>query len=497
MPTTAPEILDVLIVGAGISGIGAARHLQKKCPDKTWRIVEARERLGGTWDLFRYPGIRSDSDMNTLGYAFKPWTANKAIADGSTILRYLAEAANETGVAQNILYQHAVRSAHWSSEHAYWTVEVSFQDAPTLVQFKARFLYLCCGYYSYKQGHQPTFKGQEEFKGQLIYPQFWPQDLSYQDKRVVVIGSGATAITLVPELAKTAAHVTMLQRSPTYVISLAERDALSLWLARFLPQTVAYAVTRWKNVLLGSIFFQLSRRKPEMIKSLITWMATKQLGAKVDVKKHFTPSYKPWDQRMCVIPNGDLFKTLRKGKASVVTETIECFTHKGLQLTNGEELSADSVVCATGLTLNFLGDMVFTVDQKPVDFSKAIIYQGMMLSDLPNAIVAIGYTNLSWTLKADLTSQYACRLIKYMDRHGYTTAMAKGDPQVKPQNFMPFNSGYVQRASEYLPKQGDRKPWQVAPYYWLDIAVLRWGRLDDGVMTFSKSTAFHTKEFSA
>jgi monooxygenase len=483
--TAATPMLDVLIVGAGLSGIGAARHLQVNCPTKTWCILEARESIGGTWDLFRYPGVRSDSDMHTLGYSFKPWTERKAIADGPSILRYIRNAADETDITQHIRFGHAVRSAHWSTPDACWTVEAEQQPSGALVQIKARFLYLCSGYYSYAQGHQPAFEGQADFQGTLVHPQFWPKDLDYQGKRVVVIGSGATAVTIVPEMAKTAAHVTMLQRSPTYVVTRPSEDALALWLDRKLPVKLAYSLTRWKNVLIGMFFFRLSRRRPEAVKHHIIDLAAKQLGPDVDVAKHFTPRYKPWDQRVCLVPDGDLFRQLREGKASVVTDTIEKFTPHGIRLTSGQELPADIIVAATGLKLNVLGDMALSVDGTPYIPGQAMAYKGMMLSDLPNLAMAFGYTNASWTLKADLTAGYVCRLLNYMDRHGYTVAVPKRDPSVAGQPFLGFTSGYVQRALAVLPQQGDRKPWQVHQNYLADLITIRWGRVADGVMRFS------------
>jgi monooxygenase len=477
-------MLDVLIVGAGLSGIGAARHLQANCPHKRWAILEARDAIGGTWDLFRYPGVRSDSDMHTLGYIFKPWVEHKAIADGPSILRYIRNAADETGITQHIRFGHAVRSAHWSTPDACWTVEAE-QPSGARVQIRARFLYMCSGYYSYAQGHQPAFEGQADFKGALVYPQFWPESLDFAGKRVVVIGSGATAVTIVPEMAKTAAHVTMLQRSPTYVVTRPSEDAIALWLDRKLPGKLAYSLTRWKNVLIGMFFFRLARRRPAAVKQRIIEMAAQQLGPEVDVAKHFTPRYNPWDQRVCLVPDGDLFVQLRAGRASVVTDTIDRFTPNGIRLASGQELPADIIVAATGLTLNVLGDLALTVDGTPFVPGDAMAYKGMMLSDLPNVAMAFGYTNASWTLKADLTAGYVCRLLNYMDSHGYTVACPQRDPAVPAQPFLGFTSGYVQRAIALLPKQGDRKPWQVYQNYLADLFTIRWGRVADGIMHFS------------
>jgi monooxygenase len=485
-PDIPAEILDVLIVGAGLSGIGAAHHLQQRCPAKRYAILEARECIGGTWDLFRYPGIRSDSDMYTLGYHFKPWTDAKAIADGPSILRYIRETAEEGGITQHIRFGHAVRSAEWSSRDACWTVAAERVAGGGTATLRARFLYLCCGYYNYTQGHRPEFTGEADYRGAVLEPQFWPADLDYAGKRVVVIGSGATAVTLVPEIAKTAAHVTMLQRSPTYVVTRPSEDWLARWVKGFLPRGAAYAVTRWKNVLLGMFFYQLARRRPAQMKRRIIDMARRQIGPQFDVDTHFTPRYNPWDQRMCLVPDGDLFRELRQGRASVVTDTIECFTEQGLRLTSGRELPADIVVVATGLKLNVLGDVSLRIDGRSCDVSQTIAYKGMMLSDVPNLALAFGYTNASWTLKADLTAGYVCRLLRYMDRHGYAVAVPRRDPAVLPRPFLTFTSGYVQRALPMLPKQGSQRPWAVYQNYLLDLFNLRYGRIADGVMQFSE-----------
>jgi len=482
--TDAP-VLDVLIVGAGLSGIGAARHLQTRCPGKTWAILEGRDAIGGTWDLFRYPGIRSDSDMYTLGYNFKPWLARKAIADGPSILRYIQSTADEAGITRNIRFGHAVRSASWSTQDACWTVEAWQKAAGKPVTIKARFLYLCSGYYSYAQGHQPHFEGQGDFKGALVYPQFWPEDLDCRDKQVVVIGSGATAVTLVPEMAKTAAHVTMLQRSPSYVVSRPAEDKIALGLNKILPGALAYALTRWKNVLMGMYFYRVSRRRPAAVKRYLVNLAAKELGPQYDVVKHFTPRYNPWDQRVCAVPDGDLFAQIRQGKASVVTDTIDRLTPHGIRLSSGQELPADIIVASTGLQLNVLGDIAVTVDGKAFTPGDAVTYKGMMLSNLPNLVMAFGYTNASWTLKADLTAGYVCRLLKHMDTHGYKRAVPQLDHAIATQPFLGFTSGYVQRAQALLPKQGDRKPWQVHQNYLADLMTIRWSRLADGVMRFN------------
>ncbi len=480
-----PEILDVLIVGAGLSGIGAAHHLQQRCPRKRYAILEARTRIGGTWDLFRYPGVRSDSDMYTLGYEFKPWSESKAIADGPAILRYIRECADENGITPHIRFSHAVRGAEWASEDACWTVTAERSDSGERVAFRARFLYMCSGYYSYAQDHRPEFAGESDYRGILVHPQFWPEDLNYAEKRVVVIGSGATAVTLVPEMAKAAAHVTMLQRSPTYVVTRPSEDRVAQWLKRCVPGRVAYALTRWKNVLVSIFFYQLARRRPEQMKQRIVGMAREQVGPQFDVAAHFTPRYNPWDQRMCIVPDGDLFRQIRQGRASVVTDTIERFIERGLKLASGVELPADIVVMATGLELNVLGDVTLRIDGRLCALGQSMAYKGMMLSDVPNLAMTFGYTNASWTLKADLTAGFVCRLLRYMERHGYTVAVPRRDLGVQPQPFLSFTSGYVQRALAMLPKQGSQRPWRVHQNYLLDLLAIRYGRLADGVLQFS------------
>jgi cyclohexanone monooxygenase len=476
--------IDVLIVGAGLSGIGAAKHLQMHSPQASWCILESRDAIGGTWDLFRYPGIRSDSDMYTLGYSFKPWVDHKSIADGSTIRQYIQKTADENGITPHIRHGHSVTHATWSTDEACWTITARQKQSDQPVILKARFLYLCCGYYSYKNGHQPEFPGQANFKGQWVHPQFWPAKLNYDQKKVVVIGSGATAVTLVPEMAKTAAHVTMLQRSPTYVVSRPAEDNFSLTLQKYLPMKWAYQITRIKNVSFGMLTYQFARRKPEFVKRYLVKMAAKQLRSD-EQAKHFSPDYKPWDQRLCLVPDGDLFKQIRRGNASVVTDTIQTVTENGIDLKSGKTLEADIIVSATGLTLNLLGDIQIEVDGKPFKASQAMAYRGMWLSDLPNAIMTFGYTNASWTLKADLTAVYTCRLLNYMRKKGYRKAVPIRDAQVEEQDYLSFTSGYVQRARDVLPKQGKIAPWQVNQNYLKDIFLIKYGRLNDGVMRFS------------
>jgi monooxygenase len=479
--------LDVLIVGAGLSGIGAAYHLQKACPGKTYAILEGRDRLGGTWDLFRYPGIRSDSDMYTLGYSFRPWTNPKSIADGPAILSYVRETAEAYGIDRKIRYNRKVVAARWSSKDSRWTVDVKDSVTGEVSQLTASFLYMCAGYYEYGGGYTPDFPGRDLFKGRVVHPQQWTPDIDYAGKKVVVIGSGATAVTLVPELAKTAAHVTMLQRSPTYVTSLPAKDPVAGWLRGRVPAGSAHAMVRWKNVLMGMAFYNYCRRFPEPAKRLLVGHVRKSLRGASDVEAHFTPSYKPWDQRVCFVPDGDLFKTLRAGKASVVTDHIETFTETGLKLRSGKELSADLVVTATGLTLKFLGGLTLEVDGQTIDPAKTMAYKGMMASDVPNLALAIGYTNASWTLKCELTSEYVCRLLNHMDQHGYTRCVARrNDPNLKEEPLLDFSSGYVQRSVDKFPRQGTFAPWRVYQNYALDRWMLKRGKVDDGVMEFGK-----------
>ena len=483
----AAETPDVLIVGAGLSGIGAAVHLQRDCPDKTFTLLEARDSLGGTWDLFRYPGVRSDSDMYTLGYQFKPWRAAKAIADGPAIRDYITETAVEHGLGAHIRTRHRLVSADWSANEGRWTVEIERGPQRERLRMKPRFLLFCSGYYNYAQGHRPRFPGEQQFAGTLVHPQFWPKGLDYAGKRVVVVGSGATAVTLVPEMARSAAHVTMLQRSPTYVVARPAIDTVAETLKRWLPATWAYRLVRAKNVLMGMYFYRLARKYPAQAKARMVAMVRAQLGPDFDVAKHFTPQYKPWDQRVCLVPDGDLFKALREGRASVVTDQIDRFTEHGIRLQSGQTLAADIVVTATGLQLNMLGDVKISRDGQPVDLSQAMVYKGMMYSGLPNLANTFGYTNASWTLKADLTSRYFCRLIKHMTRHGDTVFTPTRDAAVKPEPFLDFSSGYVSRAVDLLPKQGDRKPWRLYQNYLLDLLALRWGKVADGVMAFGRA----------
>ncbi|TXH86870.1 MAG: NAD(P)/FAD-dependent oxidoreductase [Rhodoferax sp.] len=481
--TPTDSVFDVVIVGAGLSGIGAARHLQKHSPQLRFAVLESRQCMGGTWDLFRYPGIRSDSDMHTLGYNFKPWVERKAIADGGSILRYIQGTAAETGIDAHIRYDQRVQAAHWSAREALWTLEIAHPNGGASSTLKTRFLYLCSGYYSYAQGYSPTFAQEDSFTGPVVHPQFWPKDLDYRGKKVVVIGSGATAVTLVPEMAKQAALVTMLQRSPGYVIDRPGEDRLALELDQHLPSGLAYGLTRWKNVLLGMLFFRLARKRPAMVRRYIMNMTAKELGPGTDMR-HFTPAYAPWDQRLCAVPDGDLFHSLRAGKAQVVTDHIDHFTPDGIALASGGHLPADVIVKATGLQLEVLGGIRFTLDGQPFAVPQALAYKGMMLAGLPNAFMAFGYTNASWTLKADLTADWVCRTLNHMQRHNFRSVTPQAPSQVRAEPFMALQSGYVQRAQHLLPRQGDRNPWRVHQNYLADLLAIRFGRLHDGALQF-------------
>jgi monooxygenase len=486
----ANEHFDVLIVGAGLSGIAAGHHLQTKCPGKSYAILEGRDCIGGTWDLFRYPGVRSDSDMFTLGYSFKPWTEPKAIAEGPRILNYIRETAVLGGIDKKIRFNHRVKRASWSTPDARWTVEAERgplgEGETETLRFTCNFLFMCSGYYTYENGYRPEFPGTADFSGRIVHPQRWSEDIDYAGKRVVVIGSGATAVTLVPEMAKSAAHVTMLQRSPTYVVSRPAQDPLANKLRARLPAKLAYHIIRWRNVMWGMFFFQLSRRKPARVKQLILGGVRLALGPDYDIATHFTPRYNPWDQRLCLVPDGDLFGAIKQGRASVVTSQIDTFTKTGIRLKDGSELEADLIVTATGLNLQVLGGLEISVDGRLVDFAKTLNYKGMMYGDVPNMAAALGYTNASWTLKCDLTCEYVCRLINYMDRHGFRQCVPHNtDPAIAELPSLNFTSGYVQRSVAKLPKQGSKRPWRLYQNYALDIVTLRFGRLNDGVMRYS------------
>ena len=481
MTQTPAEHVDVLIIGAGLSGIGAACRLRTEHPQRSLAILESRGASGGTWDLFRYPGIRSDSDMFTFGYRWRPWPGDRALADGPSILEYVRTVAEEYAVDELVRYHHTVRRASWDSGTARWTVEIDTDQGPTTLT--TGFLYACAGYYDYESGYSPEFPGAEEFAGEIVHPQHWPEDLDHTGKRVVVIGSGATAVTLVPAMAGEAEHVTMLQRSPSYVLSRPERDPLARRLER-LPSRIVFPLVRWKAILLAVASFQLAQRRPELAKKVVRKATAQQLPPEVDVDVHFNPPYNPWDQRLCFVPEGDLFRALRRGTASIVTDHIETFTEKGIRLTSGEELIADVIVTATGLNLKPMGGIEIEVDGRPVDVADTMTYRTLMLSDVPNFAFTIGYTNNSWTLKADLVADYVCRLLAHLDRTGARMVVAPRDPEVGEERLLTFSSGYVLRALDRLPKQGDREPWKLRQNYLYDVRSLRRGDIDDGVLRF-------------
>ncbi len=476
------EHFDILIIGAGLSGIGAGVHLGKHCPGKSYVILENRDAIGGTWDLFRYPGIRSDSDMFTLGYAFKPWTEAKAIADGTSIRNYVSETAREYGVDRHIRFKHKVARASWDSAAALWSIEAVSEGQP--MRFTARILYSCAGYYNYDQGYTPEFKGAERFRGRIVHPQHWPENLDYSGKRVVIIGSGATAVTLAPSMAEAAAHVTMLQRSPTYMVSLPAVDKFANWLRRTLPPQLAYDLTRLMRTSMQQIFFRLARNRPQKTRERLLGLIRDQLGPE-QVEKHFTPRYNPWEQRLCLVPDNDMFLAIKSGKASVVTDTIDSFTEKGIKLNSGAELEADIIVTATGLALQMVGGAELVVDGARIELGKSYVYRGAMFTGVPNLFSVFGYTNASWTLKADLIGEYACRVINYMDSHDIVqvTPSAPGEG-VQGRPFVDFSSGYFQRVANLLPKQTDTAPWKLNQSYGHDIMQMRFGKLADGVLEF-------------
>jgi cation diffusion facilitator CzcD-associated flavoprotein CzcO len=488
------EHFDVLIVGAGLSGIAAGHHLRQKCPGKTFLILESRAKIGGTWDLFRYPGVRSDSDMFTMAYAFRPWQTPKSISDGHLIREYISDTAHQEGIDGHIRFHHQVVRADWSSKDARWTVEAEHkrpdgrEEAVTLT---CNFLFSCAGYYKYSSGYTPELRGRDRFKGTIIHPQAWPRDLEYSGRRIVIIGSGATAVTLVPALAKTAAHVTMLQRSPTYIVSLPGLDRLAIALSRILPSQLAYGIARWKNIGFMTYVYQLARRRPELAKRAIVKRTSAELGADYDVGTHFTPRYYPWEQRLCLVPDADLFVAIREGRASVATDHIETFTEKGIQLKSGRELEADIIVTATGLQLQVLGGIAVRVDGTSVDFSKTLSYKGVMFSDVPNLASVFGYINASWTLKADLICAYVARLIAYMERKGYAQATPRNRESARPTAAFVehFSSGYIQRSLDHLPKQGLKAPWRVNQNYFADILSLRYAPIANKALEFSSPDA--------
>ncbi|WP_019972649.1 NAD(P)/FAD-dependent oxidoreductase [Mycobacterium sp. 141] len=480
------EHFDVVIVGAGISGISTAWHLQRRCPSKSYVVLERRQNIGGTWDLFKYPGIRSDSDMFTLGFRFKPWESAKSIADGQSIWNYINEAAVENGIDKHIRTGHRVTSVDWSDAGNHWTINVEHNGEAE--QITASFLSVCSGYYNYDEGYSPEFPGAADFKGQIIHPQQWPEDLQYAGKKIVVIGSGATAVTLIPSLVDGGAgHVTMLQRSPTYIGALPLVDPFAEKANKYLPKRLAHFANRWKQIGYSTGQYQIARKFPGVFKKALRQMAERRLPEGFDYDTHFSPRYDPWDERVCLAPNGDLFKAIRSGKAGVVTDTIETFTETGIKLTSGEELQADIIVTATGLNMQLFGGAVAYRNGEPIDLPKCMTYKGLMLSGVPNLAITFGYTNASWTLKADLVSEFICRLLNYMDANGFD--------RVEPQHpgesvdelpFMEFMPGYFRRSMDSLPKSGSEAPWKLKQNYFFDMRTIRYGKIDEQSLHFTK-----------
>ena len=476
---------NVVVVGAGISGIGAGYHLQKQCPNKSFVILEGRERFGGTWDLFRYPGIRSDSDMHTMGYRFKPWIDEKFIADGPSILNYLEETIDENNLGNKIRYQHKVLTSSWSSSTSKWTLEVKNLTSGITENFTCNFLMMCGGYYNYDEGYSPHFENQEQFNGLIIHPQKWPDNLDYKNKKVVVIGSGATAVTIIPAMADQVEHITMLQRSPTYFMSAPDKDMIGNYFKKIFPQKTAYFLTRWKNILLGNYFYKQCVNNPEKVKEMLINGVRDQLGEDYDIDTHFTPKYKPWDERLCFVPNADMFEAMKSGKASVVTDHIDQFTETGIKLKSGEELTADIIIKATGLNLQFLNGIDVKVDNSQVNISEKLAYKGRMFNDIPNLACSFGYARASWTLGADLSSEYVCKLLNYMDKHGYDYCSPVIGKEVREEGtYLNLSSGYVKRAIDRMPKQGSREPWKGNQSYLSDVTEVRWGSITNDDLHF-------------
>jgi cation diffusion facilitator CzcD-associated flavoprotein CzcO len=480
-----PEHFDIIIIGAGLSGIGAGYRLQTRCPGKGYVILEARGAIGGTWDLFRYPGIRSDSDMYTLGYPFRPWTSSNAIADGASILRYLRDTAHEFGIDRRIRFHHRVLSASWSSDDSLWHLDVQSGENSAPVNFTCDFLYGCTGYYRYDSGYQPDYPGLSSFRGRFVHPQHWPEDLDYAGKRAVVIGSGATAVTIVPAMARTAAHVIMLQRSPSYILSLPANDPIARALRRVLPHRTAHAIVRSKNILLTLGIFQLSRRSPKLTKRVFRSAALRHLPKDYEIDRHFKPRYEPWDQRLCIAPDADFYRAIATGRASVITDEIDTFTESGIRVKSGQQLDADLVVSATGLQMLALGGVQLIVDGKPVDQAHSFVYKGAMLSNVPNFAFCVGYTNASWGLRADLASAFVCRLLNHMDRHRYRSCLPACDTSsLDSKPLLDLTSGYITRAAPSLPKQSSAKPWFIPQNYLLDVFLMKMRGIDDGILQF-------------
>ncbi len=476
---------NVVVVGAGISGIGAGYHLQKQCPNKSFVILEGRESFGGTWDLFRYPGIRSDSDMHTMGYRFKPWIDEKFIADGPSILNYLEETISENNLGNKIRYQHKVLTSSWSSSTSKWTLEVKNLTSGLTENFTCNFLMMCGGYYNYDEGYSPHFENQEQFNGLIIHPQKWPDNLDYKNKKVVVIGSGATAVTIIPAMADQVEHITMLQRSPTYFMSAPDKDMIGNFFKKIFSQKTAYFLTRWKNILMGNYFYKQCVKNPEKVKEMLINGVRAHLGEDYDIDTHFTPKYKPWDERLCFVPNADMFEAMKSGKASVVTDHIDQFTETGIKLKSGEELTADIIIKATGLNLQFLNGIDVKVDNSQINISEKLAYKGRMFNDIPNLACSFGYARASWTLGADLSSEYVCKLLNYMDKHGYDYCSPVIGKEVREEGtYLNLSSGYVKRAIDRMPKQGSREPWKGNQSYLSDVTELRWGSITNDDLHF-------------
>lgn len=476
---------NVVVVGAGISGIGAGYHLQKQCPNKSFVILEGRESFGGTWDLFRYPGIRSDSDMHTMGYRFKPWIDEKFIADGPSILNYLEETISENNLGNKIRYQHKVLTSSWSSSTSKWTLEVKNLTSGITESFTCNFLMMCGGYYNYDEGYSPHFENQEQFNGLIIHPQKWPDNLDYKNKKVVVIGSGATAVTIIPAMADQVEHITMLQRSPTYFMSAPDKDMIGNFFKKIFSQKTAYFLTRWKNILMGNYFYKQCVKNPEKVKEMLINGVRAHLGEDYDIDTHFTPKYKPWDERLCFVPNADMFEAMKSGKASVVTDHIDQFTETGIKLKSGEELTADIIIKATGLNLQFLNGIDVKVDNSQINISEKLAYKGRMFNDIPNLACSFGYARASWTLGADLSSEYVCKLLNYMDKHGYDYCSPVIGKEVREEGtYLNLSSGYVKRAIDRMPKQGSREPWKGNQSYLSDVTELRWGSITNDDLHF-------------
>ncbi len=476
---------DVIVVGAGISGIGAGHHLQEQCPNKSFVILEGRETFGGTWDLFRYPGIRSDSDMHTMGFRFKPWVDERFIADGPSIIAYLDETISENNLKDKIRYQHKVKTSSWSSSESKWTLEVENSSSGTTDEYKCNFLMLCGGYYNYEEGHNPDFKNQDQFDGPIIHPQKWPQDLDYKNKKVVIIGSGATAVTIVPAMADQVDHITMLQRSPTYFMAAPDKDMIGNFFKKIFRQKTAYFLTRWKNILMGNFFYNQCVKNPEKVKEMLINGVKDHLGEDYDIDTHFTPKYKPWDERLCFVPNADLFEAMKAGKASVVTDHIDEFTETGIKLKSGKELDADIIIKATGLNLQFLNGIDVKVDNSKINISEKLAYKGRMFNDIPNLACSFGYARASWTLGADLSSEYVCKLLNYMGKHGYDSCTpVKGEGIEEEGTYLNLSSGYVTRAIDRMPKQGSKEPWKGNQSYLSDVTEVRWGSITNDDLHF-------------